>query len=250
MLYIIGAGRVGTALQMACPDKVRLFTREDSLSSLDDLGDDDLVMIASRNDSLTPIHSSLSESAKGKAVFIQNGMLSPFLKKLKPSYAARAILYFAVSKKGEEAKPGGDTLICGPNAETLQDYFQQMNIPSKVVSESEMAKVEMEKLLWNSLLGLLGEYYQESVGETIEKHWEDIDELLGELLPVIEKDTGISFSLSSISKSLKDYSQEVAHFEARIKEWEWRNQWFFSALERQGSEAPKWQKLHKDLNYN
>jgi ketopantoate reductase len=250
MLYVIGAGRVGTALQLASPDKVQVFTREDSLEKLSELKNEDLVMIASRNDSLASIHSSLPVSAKAKSVFIQNGMLSPFLEKLSPSYAARAILYFAVSKKGEEAKPGGDTLVCGEKAELLQSYFEQMNIPSKVVSKDEMAKVEMEKLLWNSIMGLLGEYYEESVGETVEKHWDVVDGLLEELLPIIKKETEISFALQEISESLKAYSKEVAHFNARIKEWEWRNQWFFTAMQNTQLPAPKWQKLHGELNYN
>lgn len=244
MVYIIGKGRVGTGLSLL-DESIQMFGREDSLEALNDVTNSDLILVCTRNDDLDPILSSLSRKAQKRIVLVQNGMLSPYISGLAESPAARAILYFAVSKKGDKPQPGGDTLISGQYASQLKEFFDSVSIPSRVVESSEMAKVEMEKLLWNSVMGLFGQVYEESVGDTLEKHWSEVETVIDELLPVIKKDLNIEYDRDELLKSLKDYSHEVDYYSARVKEWEWRNAWFFDALKRQSMDAPKWIELHE-----
>ena len=111
-----------------------------------------------------------------------------------------------------------------------------------------MAQVEMEKLLWNSVMGLVGERYQESVGESLQR-WPEIEEILMELIELIEKDRRISFDRPSLLASLREYSAEVKHFSARIKEWTWRNEWFFKAAQRQAMRLPRWERMHAETSF-
>lgn len=244
---MIGKGRIGTALSLADPS-LKLIGRDFDLSSLKDLEERDLILVCTRNDSLKPIIDSIPKASQNKIVLIQNGMLSPFIDTLESSIAGRAILYFAVSKKGETAKPGGNTLVSGAKAERIAQFFESVNIPVEVVTADQLAKVEMEKLLWNSVMGLLGEVYSESVAQTLNR-WTEVEEVINELLPIIEKDAGIQFDKNRLLTSLKEYSKEVSHFEARIKEWQWRNQWFFEAMKRQSMTAPLWTELHTKTSF-
>lgn len=246
MVYIIGNGRVGEGLHLL-DSSSKVFGRNDCISELKDIQEDDLVFICTRNDDLQSVIDILPTQALGNLVFVQNGMLSPFLKTLKPSPAARAILYFAVPKKGDKPAPGGDTIVCGEKASQVVNYFKTINIPAKAISNEEMAKVEMEKLLWNSVMGLLGQAYEETVEETLNKHWEEVEIIIDELLPAIQQDTGLVFRKNELLDSLKEYSKEVSYYSARVKEFKWRNQWFFDALKRQKIEAPHWHSLHSQL---
>lgn len=247
LIYAIGKGRIGTALSLA-DSNLKLVGRDFDLKSLTGLTEDDLIFICTRNDSLQSIVDEIPSASHKNIVLVQNGMLSPFIDALKNPIAGRAILYFAVSKKGERAKPGGDTLVCGDKANSIAKFFESVDIPVKIVSQSELAKVEMEKLLWNSVMGLMGEVHSESVAQTLER-WSEVEEVISELLPVIEKDAGIVFDKNRLFNSLRDYSKEVAHFEARIKEWEWRNQWFFDAIKRQNMDANYWTNLHQKTKF-
>lgn len=246
MVYIVGKGRVGSGLSKLSP-KSKIFGRGESFDELGSLNEEDLVLLCTRNDDLAELIQSLPKSARSKVVLVQNGMLSPFIEKLEDQPAARAILYFAVPKLGDLPMPGGNTLVCGPKAEELKGFFESVDIPSQVVNDDEMARVEMEKLLWNALMGLMGQYYNESVRETLDKHWSEVLVLLGELLPVISQSLEIDFEKSELEISLKSYSEEVDYYSARVKEWEWRNAWFFKAIENTKVSAPNWERYHKEL---
>ena len=247
LIYVIGKGRIGTALSLAEPS-LKLIGRDYDLGDLRELASEDLIFVCTRNDSLQSILDAIPSFSHKNVVLVQNGMLSPFIDGLENPIAGRAILYFAVSKKGEMPKPGGNTLVCGTKAEAIAEFFKSVNIPVEIVSKEELAKVEMEKLLWNSVMGLMGEVYSEKVDQSLER-WGEVEEVISELLPVIKEDAGIAFDQERLLNSLKNYSKEVSHFEARIKEWEWRNQWFFDAIKRTGRSAEKWFALHKKTSF-
>ena len=247
MVYIVGKGRVGTGLSLL-DEKIKLLGREAELTELKGLSEDDLVFLCTRNDSLDHLFQQIPSETHKNIVLVQNGMLSPFVSSLKHSIAGRAILYFAVSKKGEKPLPGGDTLVNGSQSKLISDFFSGLDIPNKLVSDEELEKVEMEKLLWNSVMGLFGDVYDEDVASTLNR-WPEVENVLDELLPMIEEDTGLSFDKKGLYHSLKNYSQEVSHFSARIKEWDWRNEWFFLAAKRTGAKLNLWNDLHARTNF-
>ena len=66
-----------------------------------------------------------------------------------------------------------------------------------------------------------------SVGEAGSKHGELVEQVVNELVAAVSKKEGIVFKEGSMAR-LAAYTDVVADFPAAVKEFEWRNQYFYN----------------------
>jgi len=167
MTDIIGAGRIGWAMTHALRargEKVRLYHRGDPLHTLVD-GEGEPLIVTTRNDDLAGVLAALPPNRRADVVLIQNGMLRSFLAEQGLGDVTRGILFFAVQRKNDTPVPGGDSPFFGPRAEVVASRLADAGLPSVVLTDEGFREVELEKLLWNCVFGLLCEAYNATVGQ-------------------------------------------------------------------------------------
>ena len=113
---IVGGGRIGEMLWEANGKKdVLLRSREDPLPA-----GSGPIYVATRNNDLEAIIEKTPAERREDLVFLQNGMLSPYLENKGLLMNTQGLIYFAVAKKGEkpidgvtDLNPEGLTSITG-----------------------------------------------------------------------------------------------------------------------------------------
>eukprot|EP00633_Aureoumbra_lagunensis_P012162 CAMPEP_0197362210 /NCGR_PEP_ID=MMETSP0893-20130614/63863_1 /TAXON_ID=44058 ORGANISM="Aureoumbra lagunensis, Strain CCMP1510" /NCGR_SAMPLE_ID=MMETSP0893 /ASSEMBLY_ACC=CAM_ASM_000539 /LENGTH=150 /DNA_ID=CAMNT_0042883931 /DNA_START=377 /DNA_END=829 /DNA_ORIENTATION=+ len=85
----------------------------------------------------------------------------------------------------------------------------------------------LEKHIWISAFMLIGANNQCTVGDVVSNYESEFDELATELAQAGESALNIHLD-SGFLPRLKAYAQAVAHFPCAVKEFEWRNGWFFN----------------------
>lgn len=232
-MLIIGAGRVGTGLHNTIQN-TRLISRTSGWGALEaDAGEP--VLVATRNDDLSPVLARVPARRRADLVFVQNGMLRPWLDDNDLGSATRGLLFFAVSKRGDEPSPGGTSPFWGPHARTLVAAFETAGLPAEVVDADAFLAMEFEKLSWNCIFGLLCEAHGMPVGVIVEHHRNDVRRLVDEMLLVGRRELGVSLDPDALTDSLCAYSLGIPGYTGAVKEWPWRNGWFH---ERAGEDMP------------
>ena len=104
------------------------------------------IYICTRNNDLEEIIQSTPEPRKADLVFLQNGMLGPYLESKGLSGNTQALVYFAVAKKGDkpidgktDVNPEGLTAATGKWAADFHDRLSKGALACKV----------LEKDIWN-----------------------------------------------------------------------------------------------------
>mmetsp|Transcript_8789 Transcript_8789/g.11603 ORF Transcript_8789/g.11603 Transcript_8789/m.11603 type:complete len:371 (+) Transcript_8789:51-1163(+) len=233
---IVGAnGRIGNLLASVSPQDT-LLGRGDTIPA-DGTGP---IYVCTRNDALDGIIDSCPENRKEDLVFMQNGLIEYYLKRKGLESNTQALLYFAVAKKGDRpidgiipSTPEGLTAATGKWANAFKERLEKCNLKCEVMAYKEYRKAMFEKLIWISSFMLVGAAEGcETVGETIEKHPELLEELITELKGAISCRTAVLFGNGMIQR-LAEYSVAVAHFPIGVKEWEWRNGYFWAISRNQ-----------------
>ena len=89
----------------------------------------------------------------------------------------------------------------------------------------------LEKLLWNCVFGLLCQVHNVTVGNVVVQHRLQVESLSLELLLVAC--TELRFDVPSMQdqralvERLCNYSLSIPAYQGAVKEWEWRNGWFW-----------------------
>lgn len=238
---IIGAGRIGTALYQRGQElglDVRLVTRSDGWEHLSEHVGEPL-MIATRNDAFDEVLAKIPSVRYPDLVFVQNGMIRPWLDGNGLTGVTRGLLFFAVPVKGASPEPGDVSPFTGPRAEAVANTLLQMGLPAAVVSEEAFRVVELEKLLWNTCFGITCQAYNATVGEVVESQGVSLRELFDELFTVGAKALEIQADPDVMFGKLCDYSLSISQYRGAVKEWAWRNQWFVDCARTQGVLLPK-----------
>lgn len=88
-------------------------------------------------------------------VFIQNGMLQPWLDSVGLSSATQALVFFAVAKLGDaptdgvtDKNPEGLTAVCGKHAEAFAARLHRAGLKCHVLGAEEYKVAMLEKLVW------------------------------------------------------------------------------------------------------
>ncbi|XP_020533544.1 uncharacterized protein LOC105630280 isoform X2 [Jatropha curcas] len=168
-----------------------------------------------------------------------NGMLEPWLESKGLGDADQVLAYFAVSKLGEppidgktDTNPEGLTAAYGKWASAVAARLHAGGLSCKVLDKLAFQKQMLEKLIWISAFMLVGARHQGATVGTVEKEYRsEASSLIAELASAAAAEKGLEFE-ESIEERLCAYSRAVAHFPTAVKEFKWRNGWFYSLSQK------------------
>ena len=226
---VIGAGRIGSLLAQG--GNAVLLGRDDSI----DPNNSGPILIATRNDSLDGIVDACPEHRRKDLVFLQNGYLDEFLKSKGLLDNTQVLLYLSVTAKGvapvdgvTSFNPEGLTAATGLHAQTFADRLAALNLKCNVVDATSYRPAMFEKLIWISTFMLVGTAKGcASVGQAGSDYKELVESVIAELVAAVSAAEGISFPTGTLER-LTAYTDVVADFPCAVKEFEWRNKYFWS----------------------
>jgi hypothetical protein len=226
---IIGGGRIGSLLEKG--GESLLLKRGDSIPSENE---GTPILIATRNDSLEKIIDECPENRLKDLVFLQNGYLDEYLAKKGLSDNTQALLYLSVPSLGAEpvdgitrVNPEGLTAATGIHAQAFADRLAALGLKCNVVTPDAYKPAMFEKLIWITTYMLVGTAKQcKSVGQAGREHADLVQTVVNELLAAVAKKEGITFPEGAMDR-LAAYTDVVTDFPCAVKEFEWRNQYFY-----------------------
>ncbi len=224
-MVIVGGGRVGTALAKLCEQhrlSTSLVTRTEG--KIGENGTEP-ILVTVRNDDLSGFLASVPQQRRSDLVFVQNGMIRPWLAANGLSENTRGLLYFAVAKRGDPPVPGPPSPFVGAHAPAIVSILETIGLGGRVVSPAAFTQVELEKLIWNCAFGLMCEATGATVGEVVDLHGEELAALVNEMIAVGERELGITAD-SGLLERCCAYSRDIYAYRGAVKEWVWRNGWF------------------------
>ncbi|GIL78784.1 hypothetical protein Vretimale_256 [Volvox reticuliferus] len=225
---IVGGGRVGQALADMGPGSDVVVTRGQVVE-----GPPGPIVVCTRNDDLQAVVDSASPERRSDLVFIQNGMLQPWLDKQGLGENTQVLVYFAVAKKGDkptdgktDVNPEGLTAAYGKHAQAVADRLHSGGLSCKVLGKADFTRAMLEKLVWISAYMLLGAKHKATVGQVEAQHKEEVSELIRELIAAGAEELRVTPVGGEVER-LNAYARSVAHFPTAVKEFPWRNGWFY-----------------------
>ena len=228
-ISIVGAGRIGQTFATIAEVRqieVALLTRGDK-----HLLATGPILICTRNDDLEGVLEWIPFERRSDLVFIQNGMLQTWFTEQSLESVTQALLYIAVSKIGDEPVDGFRSVVTGPQSESFVWLMMELGLQCTAVIKSLFLIEMLEKLLWNCVFGLLCQVHNVTVGEVVVQHRLQVESLSLELLLVAC--TELRFDVPSMQDQralvdrLCDYSLSIPTYQGAVKEWKWRNGWFW-----------------------
>ena len=239
-MILVGSGRLGSSLARRANERgvtVQVIRRGETLF----LGKEPPrtpVLVAVRNDDLTSVLAQCPLDRWGDLVFMQNGMLRPWIAEHGLADNSRGIVYFAAAARDGEIIEGGRSVFTGPHAAAVVAWFDALGIGADVVAWTTFANVEFEKLVWNSIFGLLSESHGCTVGEVVRYHRAEVAAITDEFLGVGQRALGVRTDGLSLLERLCVYSLSIEGFRGSLREWRWRNGWFVEAAQQFGLAMP------------
>ena len=225
---IIGAGRIGSLLAEA--GNAVVLGREGRI----DPNKSGPILIATRNDALDVIVDNCPENRRKDLVFMQNGYLDNFLKAKGLLDNTQVLLYLSVTAKGvapidgvTSFNPEGLTAATGLHAQSFADRLAALNLKCNVVDAAAYRPAMFEKLIWISTYMLVGTAKEcASVGQAGSEYKDLVESVIQELTAAVSAAEGINFPDGTIER-LAAYTDVVANFPCAVKEFEWRNKYFY-----------------------
>lgn len=200
------------------------------------------IVVCTRNDDLRAVLLATPEERHKDLVFIQNGMLEPWLVERGLADNTQVLVYFAVAKKGDapmdgktDVNPEGLTAAYGEHAQAFADRLAKADLSCKVLNKTDFQKSMLEKLIWISAFMLVGAKHGVNVGEVESRHTQEVEKLILELAAAGSQALGITLDDGTVPRLLA-YARSVAHYPTAVKEFPWRNGWFYS-LSQQAERA-------------
>lgn len=144
------------------------------------------------------------------------------------------LVYFAVAKKGEaptdgktDVNPEGLTAAHGPWANELANTLQGAGLSCRVLDAGAFRAAMFEKLIWIAAFMLVGAAHGGcTVGVVESTHRDEVVALIRELRDACKARLGVQFHVGT-EERLCAYTRSVAHFPAAVKEFKWRNGFFW-----------------------
>ncbi|MEW5304326.1 MAG: hypothetical protein WDW36_006944 [Sanguina aurantia] len=190
------------------------------------------ILIATRNDDLQAIVDATPAERRQDLVFMQNGMLQPWLEGQGLGNNTQVLVYFAVAKKGDapgdgktNVNPEGLTAAHGLHADAVAARLHSGGLSCKVLEKPAFQQAMLEKLVWISAMMAVGAEHGVTVGEVESTYASQVLPLMMELLDAGCAAMGISPAAGAMDR-LMAYARSVAHFPTALKEFKWRNGWF------------------------
>ena len=228
---VIGGGRIGSLISS---DDAKLLGRSDSISKSIDPNGTGPIYIATRNDVLSSIVDDCPPSRRKDLVFLQNGYLDNFLREKGLLDNTQALLYLSVTAKGVDPvdgitsmSPEGLTAATGEHAQAFANRLAKLGLKCNVVTAEEYRPAMFEKLIWIATYMLVGTAKDcTSVGQAGTEHRQLVRDVISELTTAVAIKEKITFATGTIER-LEAYTDVVAGFPCGVKEFEWRNKYFY-----------------------
>lgn len=229
---VVGGGRIGSMLVGEGGDSTLLLKRGDAIPSEHE---GTPILLATRNDALEGIVAACPDNRKADLVFLQNGYLDDFLAAQGLSDNSQVLLFVSVTALGAEpidgittVNPEGLTAATGVHAQAFQRRLHAMGLKCNVASAVDYRPAMFEKLIWISTYMLVGAAKEcSSVGQAGADHQELVEQVVNELVAAVTAKEGITFQPGTTAR-LAAYTDVVTNFPAAVKEFEWRNQYFYN----------------------
>eukprot|EP00208_Stichococcus_sp_RCC1054_P003526 CAMPEP_0206148900 /NCGR_PEP_ID=MMETSP1473-20131121/37492_1 /ASSEMBLY_ACC=CAM_ASM_001109 /TAXON_ID=1461547 /ORGANISM="Stichococcus sp, Strain RCC1054" /LENGTH=389 /DNA_ID=CAMNT_0053546333 /DNA_START=329 /DNA_END=1499 /DNA_ORIENTATION=+ len=236
---LIGEGRIGGAIydMGGCQDFI--VKRGKPVE-----GPPGPIIVCTRNDQLQNVVDATPEHRREDLVFIQNGMLQPWLDERGLGNNTQVLVYFAVAVKGESPidgkippvtrsgrvlpglEPMGLTAAKGKHAQAFAERLHAGKLACRVMEDAEYNVCMLEKLIWICAFMLIGAKYNCNIGHVSYDHTDEVKELVEELGRGGAEALGVQLDGGLVPR-LMLYSAAVAGFPTAVKEFEWRNGWFY-----------------------
>lgn len=166
-------------------------------------------------------------------------MLDPWYESKGLIDANQVLAYFAISKLGEapvdgitDTNPEGLTAAYGKWASAVAGRLNAAGLSCKVLEKEAFEKQMLEKLIWISAFMLVGARHPGATVGAVEKDYRsEVSSLIAELASAVTAERQLVFE-EGIEERLCAYSRAVAHFPTAVKEFKWRNGWFYSLSEK------------------
>jgi hypothetical protein len=105
--------------------------------------------------------------------------------------------------------------------------LHRQGLACQVLDKAAFQVSMLEKLIWISAFMLVGACHPgATVGDVESKHTAEVSALIDELAAGASAATGARFG-PALAPRLCAYARSVAHFPTAVKEFEWRNGWFY-----------------------
>eukprot|EP00775_Hariotina_reticulata_P010117 gene10117-10275_t len=230
---IIGGGRIGQALADMGPGNDVVIKRGQAIAGLPGP-----LLVATRNDALDAIVDATPAERRKDLVFLQNGMLQPWLDSKNLGDNTQVLVYFAVAKLGDkptdgktDVNPEGLTAAYGHHAEAVAARLHAGGLSCKVLTKAAFTRAMLEKLVWISAFMLVGAKHKVTVGEVESRHTTEVSQLIEELAAGGAAAMDVSLEPGFVDR-LNAYARSVGHFPTAVKEFEWRNGWFYGLTQQ------------------
>ncbi|KAH9303972.1 hypothetical protein KI387_008376 [Taxus chinensis] len=171
---IIGAGRVGQALQKMGTGEDVLVKRGEKVQEIFS----GPIFVCTRNDDMDAVLDVTPRSRWDDLVFFQNGMLEPWLESKGLFAATQVLVYFAVAKLGEtpvdgktDTNPEGLTAASGKWSSEIATRLHLAGLSCKVLDKVNFDKSMLEKLIWISAFMLVGARHPGATVGIVEKDY-------------------------------------------------------------------------------
>ncbi|KAG0504356.1 hypothetical protein M758_6G024300 [Ceratodon purpureus] len=152
--------------------------------------------------------------------------------------ATQVLVCFAVAKLGDppldgktDTNPEGLTAATGKWAAATAARFHAAGLSCKVLDAEEFrahaGKTDLDMRVhvgWREISGC-------TVGVVEKEHRDEVAELIDELAGAAAAEMGVEFD-SGVVDRLCAYARSIAHFPTAVKEFEWRNGWFYEISRR------------------
>jgi hypothetical protein len=225
---IVGGGRIGGTLASA--GNCVVLGRNDKIDA-DGSGP---ILVATRNDALDEIVQNCPENRRKDLVFMQNGYLDEFLQSKGLLDNTQVLLYLSVTAKGADpvdgvttVNPEGLTAAMGEWAQAFADRLDCLDLKCNVVNNEQYRPAMFEKLMWISTYMLVGTAKGcKTVGEAGSDFGDVVEQVVNELVAAVSANEDIEFPAGTLER-LKAYTNVVADFPCAVKEFEWRNKYFW-----------------------
>lgn len=231
---VVGKGRIG-GLLLSPGDA--LMTRETGWP--EDAPESGPIYVCTRNDALDRVIENTPVSRRKDLVFLQNGMLLPYLEAKGLDTCTQGLVYFAVSKIGEaptdgitELNPDGLTSATGKWAPAFRARLADKGLRCHVKDGDDFKRAMLEKHCWICAFMLVGAVHDGiTVGRVEKERKMQLSELIEEMVAAGEEKLGVKLSSGYIDR-LCAYARAVSHFPTAVKEFEWRNGWFYDISQK------------------
>ena len=196
------------------------------------------ILVCTRNDHLPEVLAGVHPDRHLDLVFVQNGMVQPYLAERGLSGCTQGVLWVAVPRRGDPPVPGGTSVFHGPWARPIADLLHSHGVDAAAVDRTSYQREVAVKLAWICVFGVLGSALGGRVGDIAEENADAVAALSDELHPLLRLEPGLDLDAAALRQRLFDYTARIPHFPASLKEWRWRNGWQREAGAQHGVEMP------------